>query len=63
MVETVMSELARSGISVEKMASLYEDHLTVDHAIRPQLATPRQQFEALARSVRDLITERWRATA
>ncbi|MCH5374965.1 MAG: glycogen/starch/alpha-glucan family phosphorylase, partial [Planctomycetes bacterium] len=62
MAETMMYESGIFGISIDEMASLYERHLADDHAVRPRLATPRQYFEALARSVRDLIIERWLAT-
>ncbi len=37
----------------------YEQHLIFDHVVAPEAATPRQQFEALASSVRDLLTQRW----
>jgi starch phosphorylase len=44
--------------SGDKNAS-YERHLVFDHVIDPQWAHPRQQFEALAASVRDLLAQRW----
>jgi starch phosphorylase len=31
--------------------ALYERHLVVDNVVAPKIATPRQQFEAVARSV------------
>jgi starch phosphorylase len=37
----------------------YERHLLFDHAVAADAATPRQKFEAIARSVRDLLTQRW----
>src|SRR5262245_7835223 len=40
----------------------YERHLVFDHAIAPELATPRQQFESVARAVRDVLTQRWLKT-
>ena len=40
----------------------YEHHLVFDHVVKPEAATPRQQFEAIACSVRDLLTPRWLKT-
>ncbi|HTU23165.1 MAG TPA: glycogen/starch/alpha-glucan phosphorylase [Gemmataceae bacterium] len=40
----------------------YEHHLVFDHVVEPVAATPRQQFEAIAGSVRDLLTPRWLKT-
>jgi glycogen phosphorylase len=42
--------------------SLYERHLVFDHVIDPAKASPRDQFEAVARSTRDLISQRWLLT-
>jgi len=39
--------------------ALYERHLTFDHVAPVAAATPRVQFEAVARSVRDLLSQRW----
>ncbi len=39
--------------------TLYERHLTFDHVIPVDAATPRDRFEAVARSVRDLLSPRW----
>jgi starch phosphorylase len=38
---------------------LYERHLVFDHVVDPQEADPRQQFEALAWAVRDVLAQRW----
>ena len=38
---------------------LYERHLTFDHVGPVAAATPRDKFEAVARSVRDLLSQRW----
>src|SRR5262249_25000005 len=38
--------------------ALYERHLIFDH-IKLAAAGPRQQFEAFARSVRDILSQRW----
>jgi starch phosphorylase len=41
---------------------LYEQHLLGDRGADPRRATARDRFEALARSVRDLLAQRWAAT-
>jgi starch phosphorylase len=42
--------------------ALYERHLIFDHVIDPKRADPREQFEAAARSVRDIVSQRWLQT-
>jgi starch phosphorylase len=42
--------------------ALYERHLIFDHVIEPAKAAPHEQFEAAARSVRDVISQRWLKT-
>jgi starch phosphorylase len=37
----------------------YERHLIFDNVIAPDAAGPRERFEALARSVRDVLSQRW----
>ncbi|MBY0228279.1 MAG: glycogen/starch/alpha-glucan family phosphorylase, partial [Gemmataceae bacterium] len=39
--------------------ALYERHLVYDNVIDPSRAHMRQKFESLARSIRDLLTQRW----
>src|SRR5215471_2234741 len=39
--------------------ALYERHLVFDNVIDLDLAGPRESFEALARSVRDILSQRW----
>ena len=39
--------------------AFYERHLIFDRVIDPQVATARERFEAFARSVRDIIAQRW----
>jgi glycogen phosphorylase len=39
--------------------ALYERHLTLDQVVPVAAATPRDKFEAVARSVRDLLSQRW----
>ena len=39
--------------------SLYERHLVYDNVLDPAVLGPRERFEAIARSVRDILSERW----
>jgi glycogen phosphorylase len=39
--------------------ALYERHLLFDNAIDLAASTPRDRFEAFARSVRDILSQRW----
>jgi starch phosphorylase len=39
--------------------ALYERHLVFDNIVDPAAAGPRERFEAVARSVRDILSERW----
>src|SRR5690242_4317876 len=39
--------------------ALYERHLLFDKAIELGQATPRDRFEAVAHSVRDILSQRW----
>src|SRR5260370_28596057 len=38
--------------------ALYERHLVFDNVVEPAAAGPREQFEALARSVQDILAQR-----
>jgi len=42
--------------------ALYERHLLFDTGVDPAAATMRDRFEALARSVRDILSQRWLLT-
>ncbi len=42
--------------------ALYERHLLFDNVIDSAAVTPRDRFEALARSVRDVLSQRWLRT-
>jgi starch phosphorylase len=42
--------------------ALYERHLLFDNGVDPSAATARDNFEALARSVRDIMSQRWLLT-
>ena len=37
----------------------YDRHLVFDHVVPEEKANPRERFEAMARSIRDLLTQRW----
>jgi glycogen phosphorylase len=39
--------------------ALYERHLLFDNVVDVESATPRDQFEAVAHSVRDVLSQRW----
>jgi len=39
--------------------ALYERHLLFDDVVHPAAAGPRERFEAFARSVRDILSQRW----
>jgi starch phosphorylase len=39
--------------------ALYERHLLFDNVIDPAAVGPRERFEAVARSVRDVLSQRW----
>ena len=39
--------------------AFYERHLVFDRAIDPKVASARERFEAFARSVRDVLAQRW----
>jgi glycogen phosphorylase len=42
--------------------ALYNRHLMFDNSIDPDVATPRDRYEAMARSLRDLLSVRWLRT-
>jgi glycogen phosphorylase len=56
-------EDAGPGALVRTHDALYERHLALDNASDPRTPTRRDQFEAFARAVRDLLAERWTLTA
>jgi glycogen phosphorylase len=39
--------------------ALYERHLTFDNVLKPTAVGLRERFEAFARSVRDILSQRW----
>src|SRR5882762_825647 len=42
--------------------ALYERHLIFDNVAKLTAVTPRERFEAFARSVRDILSQRWLLT-
>src|SRR6516225_1684838 len=42
--------------------ALYERHLLFDNVIDPEAVGPRQRYEAIAHSVRDVLSQRWLRT-
>jgi starch phosphorylase len=57
--------LERYGCDLVRFAGpdgLYERHLAFDNIKDPQALGPRERFEAAARSIRDVLSERWVAT-
>ena len=40
----------------------YDRHLVFDHIVSLEKATSRDRFEAMARSVRDVLAQRWLLT-
>src|SRR5262249_26804291 len=42
--------------------ALYDRHLIFDNVVNPTAAGPRERFEAFARSVRDILSQRWLLT-
>ena len=43
--------------------TLYERHLVYDNVLDPAALGPRERFEAIARSLRDILSQRWIKTA
>src|SRR6516225_1114119 len=39
--------------------ALYDRHLVFDNVVELSAASPRERFEAFARSVRDILSQRW----
>ena len=40
----------------------YDRHLVFDHVVSHEKASPRERFEAMARSIRDVLAQRWLRT-
>jgi len=48
--------IADFGIALH---ALYERHLLLDHGVDPAVTNAREHYEAFARSVRDILAQRW----
>jgi starch phosphorylase len=61
-----MNQLHRRGVAevtlAEQLAAIYKGHLQFDTVTAPSAVGARERFEAFARSVRDLLSERWLRT-
>jgi starch phosphorylase len=42
--------------------ALYERHLLFDNVVAPTAVGPRERYEAVARSIRDILSQRWLRT-
>jgi glycogen phosphorylase len=42
--------------------ALYERHLMFDNVVDPRVVGPRERYEAIARSARDILSQRWLRT-
>ena len=65
-VKTHQSPLARYDCGSVKLSgdtnALYERHVTFDQVVAETETTDRDKFEAIARSVRDVLSQRWLKT-
>jgi starch phosphorylase len=55
---TLHSQYERGPVQFAGMGT-YERHLVFDNVVDPEAAGPRERFEAFARSVRDVLSQRW----
>ena len=64
--DTMMKLLRQYGCGPIQFAgtdnAFYERHLIFDNIIELRTADARERFEAVARSVRDVLAQRWRQT-
>jgi len=63
--ETVLDLLTQYGCAPVRLADaevLYERHLLFDNAVDLMAAGMRERFEAVARSIRDILSRRWVST-
>jgi glycogen phosphorylase len=61
--ETLLELASQYGIARTHFAGtlhgLYERHLLSDHGVDPAITNAREHYEAFARSVRDMLSQRW----
>lgn len=48
--------------SIQTDQEIYDWHLQFDHVVMPEDASQRERFEALSRTLRDMLTRRWLLT-
>ncbi|HEX7448790.1 MAG TPA: glycogen/starch/alpha-glucan phosphorylase [Pirellulales bacterium] len=53
---------AQSSVSDKPDHDYYHQHLVFDHVVSAEKASQRERFEAVARSLRDLLARRWLST-
>jgi starch phosphorylase len=51
--------MAADGSAKQVSVDSYERHLVTDTIVDPSAAAPRDRFEAFARAVRDILSQRW----
>ena len=51
--------MAADGSAKPVSVDSYERHLVTDTVVDPSAAAPRDRFEAFARAVRDILSQRW----
>src|SRR5262249_2941974 len=61
-IAVTVAEAVPPVVVSQPLAAGYAHHLVFDKAANPATATARDQFEAFARSVRDVLAERWALT-
>jgi starch phosphorylase len=57
--QTPRQRTAERRVQAAPESDWAQHYLLCDHLVEPKLARPRQQFEAVAKFVRDLLAERW----
>src|SRR3989454_8058004 len=62
-IDTIANLRSQYGCGPIELAgtdnALYERHLVFDNIVDQAATRPREQFEAIARSVRDILSQRW----
>ncbi len=56
------STIGQSSAQTGQVAATCDQHLRFDHVVSAEGASQRERFEAVARSLRDLLVERWLLT-
>jgi len=60
--DTLEALLRQYGGTIELTGdddSFYERHLLFDNVVDPAATGPRERYEAFARSIRDVLSQRW----